>query len=215
MALNNQGDLSLRQGDVQAAHDYYQEVGAITIEMGRQHEAIWLGNLANVHRQIGNYDDALAGYRNALRIHQELGDKRGETETLIGIGSTFQQIGKYAEALVHHERALAISCDISERYEEAKALRYIGMALLSSGRYTTALDHFRQALAVANQIDEVFEKAKALEGIGSTLLYLEGRAHAEKYWKRALNLYERLGAPEAGIIQSYLQKPSDGPRLAD
>jgi DNA-binding SARP family transcriptional activator/tetratricopeptide (TPR) repeat protein len=208
MALNNMGDLQLRLGDVESALDYYRRAAAATSEMGRQHEAIWMGNMASINKHTKRFDDALEGYRDALRIHQELGDPRGQIETLIGIGETFQCLGKYSEALIHYEKARSISRDISERYEETKALRCIGSALLSFGRYPAALDHFKQALDLANQIGELFEKAKALEGIGSARFYLNDQTHA-RFWKQAYSLYKRLGTKEASVVQSYLLESDD------
>jgi DNA-binding SARP family transcriptional activator/Tfp pilus assembly protein PilF len=210
MALNNMGDLCLRLGDVKGALDYYEKAAATTSEMGRQHEAIWMGNMANIHKHTDRYNDALKGYRKALRIHQELGDRRGEIETLIGIGETFQRLGKYNESLIHHEKALSISRNIAERYEETKALRCIGAALLNAGRYASALGHFQQALDLANQIGEMFEKAKALEGIGSARFYLKDRTHT-RFWKQAHVLYKSLGAKEASVVQSYLTELDDTP----
>lgn len=209
MAMNNMGDLQLRLGRVGAALDFYQEAAEVGSEMGRQHEAIWLNNMADIHRHTLRHDDALYGYRRALRTYQEIGDRRSEIETIIGIGATFQLMGQYGEALIHHQKGLAIAREICERYEESRALRCIGEVLLSSGRYALALEHFQQSMELADDLGTPYEKAKSLEGVGSVLLHTRGRTEARKRWEQALRIYERLGVPEVRTLRSQLKKFGD------
>ncbi|TYB45345.1 AfsR/SARP family transcriptional regulator [Actinomadura chibensis] len=195
MALNNMGDLLLRMGDVDRAVDYYERTAAAAAELGRQHQAISLINMANVHRHTDEPEAALLNYRKALAISMEIGDRRSSVETLIGIGATFHDIGRYGEALIHHERALAISRAISERYEETLALRHLGETLAASGRYPAAVDHLRRAHALATEIGVPFEIGKALEGLGTALLHVQGQDAAREHWRRAVRVFESIGLP--------------------
>ncbi|MEU8347258.1 tetratricopeptide repeat protein [Spirillospora sp. NPDC048832] len=204
MALNNMGDLMIRMGDVDRAARYYAQV-AHAAELSRQHEAIVLINKANVHRRTGAYETALTDYRAALAIAMELGDRRTQVDTLIGIGATFHNTGRYGEALIHHERALAISRSISERYEETVALRHLGEVLTSSGRYPAAVEHLRQAYDLSTEIDVPDERARALTSLGTALLHVKGSEAARHPWEKALQLMTRLGLPEAADLQARLQ----------
>ncbi|MFI0479079.1 AfsR/SARP family transcriptional regulator [Actinomadura sp. 9N215] len=195
MALNNMGDLVLRMGDVDRAVEYYERTAAAAAELGRQHQAISLINMACVHRHTGAHEMALADYRKALSIAMEIGDRRSTIETLIGIGATFHNTGRYAEALVHHERALAISRTINERYEETLALRHLGETLAASGRYPVAVDHLRQACELADQIGVPYEAGKALESLGTALMHVQGMDQAHEHWQRALRVFESIGLP--------------------
>ncbi|MBC6456995.1 AfsR/SARP family transcriptional regulator [Actinomadura sp. HBU206391] len=211
MALNNAGDLSLRLGRVAVAHDYYNKAAAITSEMGRQHAAIWLSNMGGVYRHTGHHDDALHNYRKALLTYQEIGDRRSEIETLLGIGATFQLMGRDGEALVHHQKALALSEQTADLYGEIQALRGIGETFLNSGRHAAALDRYQRTLELARRIGDPFWEAKALEGMGTALMRTRGHAQARRCWKQALRLYERLGVPEAQDVQSYLHGAVEAP----
>jgi DNA-binding SARP family transcriptional activator/tetratricopeptide (TPR) repeat protein len=204
MALNNMGDLMIRMGDVARAAEYYAQTAGAA-ELSRQHEAIVLINAANVHRRTGAHETALANYRAALAIAMELGDKRTQVDTLIGIGATFHNIGRYGEALIHHERALTISRSISERYEETVALRHIGEVLTTSGRYPAAVEHLRQAYALSTEIDVPDERARALEGLGAALLHVQGSEAARHPWQEALRLFTTLNLPEAQDLRTRLQ----------
>jgi DNA-binding SARP family transcriptional activator/Tfp pilus assembly protein PilF len=207
MALNNMGDLKLKIGEVTSALTYYSEAETAAAQMGRQHEAIWWTNLANVFQHTGRCEEALARYRTALRTYKEIGDRRSEVETLIAIGSTFQRMGQFGEALIHHQRALSLAREIAERYEEVRALRSVGEALLNSRRFAAAMNWYQGAVNLAHQIGEPLERARSLEGMGSVLLHVRGRAAARKRWKQALRLYERIRLPaEAEAVRTLLER---------
>lgn len=209
MSLNNQGDLMLRLGKVSAAHDYYKEAAAVVADMPRQHEAIWRNNMARIRLYTGRYDEALDGFRYALMVYRQIGDRRNEVETLIEIGMTYFRMGKREEALVHYDSSYVISCLISERFEQTKALRRIGDVFLSDGRLTEALEYFQQAIDLARDTGEPFEEAKALEGIGLIYLHTRGRYQARRCWKAALRFYQRSAMSlEAEHVRALLRDPS-------
>lgn len=209
MALNNMGDLQLRLGDVAAARDYYERAAEVDSEMGRQHGAIWLSNMANVHLHAGRNMEALDGFRKALPTYQEIGDRRNEIEILLGIGTVFGRMGRHGEAVIHFQKALALSREIAERYEEARTVRCLGDVLSASGRYEAALERYYEALAIADQIGVPFEKAKCLEGIGTVLAHTRGRGHAKRFWKRALRIHDRLGVPDGHAVRTFLSGPDE------
>ncbi|MFG2085478.1 tetratricopeptide repeat protein [Spirillospora sp. NPDC048824] len=204
MALNNMGDLMIRMGDVDRAAEYYAQTAGVA-ELSRQHEAIVLINTANVHRRYGAYETALINYRAALAIAMELGDRRTQVDTLIGIGAAFHDTGHYGEAIIHHERALAISRSISERYEETVALRHLGEALTASGRYPAAVEHLRQAYALSTEIDVPDEMARTLASLGAALLHVQGSEATRRPWEEALRLFTTLNLPEAQDLRARLQ----------
>ena len=204
MALNNMGDLMIRMGDVDRAAEYYEQTAAAA-ELSRQHEAIVLINAANVHRRTGAHETALTNYRAALAIAMELGDRRTQVDTLIGIGATFHHTGRYGEALIHHERALAISRSISERYEESVALRNMGEVLTASGRYQAAVERLRQAYTLSTEIGVPDERARALECLGAALLHVQGSEAARHPWEEALRLFTTLNLPEAEDLRTRLE----------
>ncbi len=211
MALNNQGDLMLRLGKVTAARGYYDRAASVALEMARQHEAIWLSNMARIQLHTGRFAEAITGFRSALATFRKIGDKRDEIETLIEIGTGYFRLGKHGEALVHYEQGLACSREISEVYEQTKALRHIGEVLLSDGRLDNAEETFREALDLARKIGEPYERARALEGLGVIYLRKRGRLHARRCWRQALRFFERSGmAAEADKVRALLSGPPEG-----
>lgn len=203
MALNNMGHLQVLLGQLDTALECFQQA-AEGPGLGRQHRAIWQNNMADVHRLTGRHDEALAGYRTALHAFRDIGDRRSEIETLIGIASTFTAMGQFDEALAHAERGIALAREIGERYEETRALRCVGEGLLHSGRHTAAMEYLRRSLGLANDLGVPFERAKALAGMGSAYLGTGDKSEAKKYWKHALRIYRQLNLPEGRTIRAYL-----------
>ncbi|WP_345466146.1 AfsR/SARP family transcriptional regulator [Actinoallomurus oryzae] len=206
MSLNNQGDLMLRLGRVDAARGYYEDASRVMPEMSRQHDAIWRNNMARIHLHTGRYDEALTGFRYALLTYRQIGDKRNEIETLIEIGTTYFGMGQHGEALIHFEQALAFSRRISEMFEQAKALRRIGEVLLADERLADADEAFREALKLAGVIGEPYERAKVLEGLGRLHLRRGARHNARRCWRQALRFFERAGMPsESETLRTLLE----------
>ncbi|GLY80575.1 AfsR/SARP family transcriptional regulator [Actinoallomurus iriomotensis] len=203
MALNNMGHLQIILGQVDSALECFQQA-ASGPELGRQHEAIWQNNMADVYRLTERYDEALAGYRAALHAFRDIGDRRSESETLIGIASTFVAMGQLDEALAHAERGIAIAQEIGERHEETRALRCAGEVLLRSGRHTAAMAYLRRSLRLADALKVPFERAMGHEDMGYACLGAGEKNEARKHWKHALRIFRRLDLPDTQRIRAYL-----------
>ena len=72
--------------------------------------ATTLGNLANVLRQMGDYDQAKALYERALAVQQNhYGQDHVEVARTLGnLAGVLHQMGDYDQAKALYERALAV-----------------------------------------------------------------------------------------------------------
>jgi tetratricopeptide (TPR) repeat protein len=77
------------------------------------------------------------------------------------------------------------------------ALRRIADVRRGSGRYDEAFDHYHTALRLAREIGDPYEEAKILEGIAETTLSTQRPHPARILLRQALDIFERLGVPEA------------------
>jgi tetratricopeptide (TPR) repeat protein len=66
-----------------------------------------------------------------------------------------------------------------------------------SGRYGEAFDQYQTALRLAREIGDPYEEAKILEGIAETTLGTRRPEAARIVLRQALDIFERLGVPEA------------------
>ena len=66
-----------------------------------------------------------------------------------------------------------------------------------TGRSGEALEHYQSALKLAREIGDPYEEGKILEGIAELTLYTQRRDAARIVFRQALDIFERLGVPEA------------------
>jgi tetratricopeptide (TPR) repeat protein len=196
--LNNLGRVYLYNGFHRDALDAYRASLEIFREIGgAQNEAILHQNIGSVHRYKGSYEEALDACRQALRIYRDIGDLPNEAEVLNDIGAIYQSAACYDEALAHHQKAQLIADDIGNLSQQLIALRMIADIHRGSGRYGEALDHYSAALRLSREIGDPYEEGKILEGIAEATLSAQRFDAARIALRQALDIFERLGLPEA------------------
>jgi len=196
--LNNLGRIQLYCGYHRDALDGYQKSLAIFGEIGgAQNEAILYHNIGGVYHYKGSYEEGLTAFRRALAIYREIGDLPDEADVLNDIGAIYQSAACYDEALIHHQKARLIAEEIGNLSQQVIALRRIADIRRGSGQHGEAFDHYHTALRLAREIGDPYEEAKILEGIAESTLNTQQPYAARIVFRQALDIFERLGVPEA------------------
>jgi DNA-binding SARP family transcriptional activator len=196
--LNNIGRMRLLSGYHRDALDAYMSSLKIFTEIGgRQNEAILYLNIGGVYDYKGSYEEALTAYRRALGIFREIGDLPNQAYVLNDTGAVYRKAECYDEALIHHEQARLIAEEIGNQSQQVIALRGIADVCRASGRYGEALDQYHAVLRLAREIGDPYEEGKILEGIAETTLSTRRPDAARILFRQALDIFERLGVPEA------------------
>ncbi len=216
-ALNNLGRIHLSNGHHREALSAYEASLRIFREIGgAQSQAIVYQNIGGVHHCRGGYSDALAACRRALTIYRDIADLPYEAEVLNDIGAIYQSAACYDEALIHHQKAQLIAEEIGSLYQQLIALRRIADIHRGSGRYPEALDGYHAALRLAREIGDPYEEGKTLEGIAESTLSTERQPHTARIvFRQALDIFERLGVPEAESARMRIEtmEPASGVRV--
>ena len=204
--LNNLGKVQLHCGFHRDALDSFR--GSLTIFSeigGAQNQAILHQNIGSVYRYKGSYEKGLAAYGKALSLYRDIGDLPNQANLLNDIGAIYRSAERYDEALVHYQQARLIAQDVGNLSEQVIALRGIADVHRGSGRYDEALDHYNAALSPAREIGDPYEEAKILEGIAETTLSTRKPHAARIVFRQALDIFERLGVPEAESARIRLE----------
>ena len=90
-----------------------------------------------------------------------------------------------------------IAEEIGNLSQQVIALRGIADVRRGSGQHGEAFDHYRTALRLAREIGDPYEEAKILEGIAESTLSTQRPYAARIVFRQALDIFERLGVPEA------------------
>ncbi len=204
--LNNLGKMQLSCGYHRDALENYQKSLDIFTELGAaQSQANVCHNIGSVYHYKGSHEQGLTAYRQALIIYREIGDLPDEADVLTDIGAIYQSAELYDESVVHYEQAKLIAEDIGNPSIQVIALRGIADARRGSGRYGEAFAGYRSALAFAREIGDPYEEAKILEGIAETTLITQGPHAARILFRQALDIFDRLGVPEAESARIRLE----------
>jgi DNA-binding SARP family transcriptional activator/Flp pilus assembly protein TadD len=204
--LNNLGKMQLQHGYHRDALDSFTASLDIFCEIsGVQNQAILYHNIGSVYHYKGSYEEGLAAYRRALAMYRDISDLPDEADVLNDIGAIYQDAECYDEALVHYQQARLIAEETGNPSQQIIALRGTADVHRESGRYGEALDNYHAALRLAREIGDPYEDGKVLEGIAETMLSTHQPHRARIAFRQALDIFERLGVPEAESARIRLE----------
>jgi tetratricopeptide (TPR) repeat protein len=157
-------------------------------EMGDSAEA-W-SNLAAAHSLMGQYDEAVQAYRQAL---EEMDPGAASEPVLLGLADANIKLNR-------HERAINVLEQLTARSPSSTAYERTGFALFKLGRYDEALGKFRQALSLDPS------DTSALNGVGVALMtqYIQGGRNDARLRDQAIDAWRRS-----------VQIRPDQPRIVD
>ncbi len=204
-------DLGLVQqmtGDYQAASASYEQALPLVRSAGSAFdEADALCELGAVRRLTGDYPAAITCERQALDLFRHLGDRLGQAWALDELGLVHQLTGDYRAAAACLAEAIELFRDLGDRHGLAKVLNSLGELSLRTSAAQEARNRHAEALAIARELGTPGEQARALEGIGRSLLPGDP-AEATAHLRQALEIYQKIGAPDARRVRDTLEGQS-------
>ncbi|MEC4816289.1 MAG: CHAT domain-containing protein, partial [Scytonema sp. PMC 1069.18] len=159
----------------------------------RRGEAVTLNNIGGVYSNLGEFQQALEYYTQALPIRQEVGDRRGEATALTNIAAVYDTLGKKQLSLDYYQQALQLWLAIGNRTGVAKTLDNIGVVYFDLGEFQQALDYYEQALPIRQEVGDRRGEAITLNNIGVVYSYLGLFQQALEYYNEALPIKQQVG----------------------
>lgn len=203
--LTNLGNIALRQGRYQQAASHLQQALALYRKAGnRSFEAYALQILGLVDLRAGRYAQAIDHSREALALARRAGNRICEAYALTNLGAIDLHRGRNEQAASLQHQALAMFGEIGDRSGQAHARNCLGRVLLATGQCDQARSEHAAALALADRIGDKYELAIAHDGLGRVFHELGDQRPAARHWRRALELFTGLGAPEAEPLRASL-----------
>lgn len=180
--------------DPKQAESFYK----VGIELARKlknvgEEGILLSYYGELLRTMNKPALALEVLNEAIKIHQEQGNRYMEATTLKFMGATYWQLTDLDRALELHELSLNIYCAIEDRAGEGDMLNNIGSVSFKKGNYEDAINHFKQALAIHREVGNQSMEAVDLNDMGISYKYLGRFKEALSFLKKAIKLHEKTG----------------------
>ena len=158
-----------------------------------KYRAKLLSDLGRLHKAIGNLENALENYNEALDIQREIDDKSGEGTTLNNISQIHHDRGDYETALKYLEQSLAIRQQIGDKSGEGSTLNNISQIYDARGDYETALKYLEQSLAIQQEIGDKSGEGITLNNISQIFKARGDNETALKYLEQSLAIQQKIG----------------------
>nr|WP_268887444.1 tetratricopeptide repeat protein [Ktedonobacter robiniae] len=143
-----------------------------------------LSILGRVYNTIGQPQQALALYQQALTIKRKIGNRTGEASTLANMAFSYHAIGQTQRAFALYEQALPLARESGDCRTEATILTNMANAYHAIGQPQRALDLYEQALPITREIGDRDGEAILLN---SNAIVFKDTGKPQ----RALDLYEQ------------------------
>ncbi|MCD4669790.1 MAG: tetratricopeptide repeat protein [Actinomycetia bacterium] len=171
----------------------------------RAGEASTFNNLGLIYSCVGQYEEALTYYEQALGFVHEIGDRAGEGPIFNSLGLLYASLGQYEEALIYYEQALGIQREVDDRAGEGGTLHNLGAVYRNLGQYEEALTYYEQALGIVQEIGNLKGEGATLNSIGVVYHDLGQYAEALRYSEQALRIRQEIGdrAGEGATLNSF------------
>lgn len=163
-----------------------------------------LNGIGGVYENLGQYQQALDYYQQALAIRRDIGDREGEGASLNSIGGGYSSLGQYQQALNYYQQALVIFQNLGHRAGEGTTLNNIGIVYQYLGQYQQALDYHQQSLAIKQEIGNREGEGASLDSIGRIYHNLGQGRPALEFYQQALVIAQEIGnrAGQAAILNN-------------
>jgi tetratricopeptide (TPR) repeat protein len=133
-----------------------------------------VGNLGSAYMNLGQYQETITCFEQALVYAREQKDNWGEGCWLGNLGCCYSKLGQIAYAIECHEQALAISRKLGDREGEGDDLGNLGVYYAALGQTSRAMDYYQQAIAIHREVGDLHGVEGGLEKLAEVLID-EGR----------------------------------------
>lgn len=193
-AWNCESFLAYRQGDYEgmyrAANAALDEALRVEYTEGIAAARYRLGIYAEMK---GAIVEAREQYGQSLALYQELGDRRGVSQTLNGLAHVAKNEGDFNEARQYYHQGLAIARADGDRLTIALLLISLANLILDAGDLDAAEAAYAESLAHLRTINHHSYQMYAINGLGEVARYRRDFATATNYYRDGLQMSRTLG----------------------
>ncbi len=155
----------------------------------KRHRGNLYGMLGNALAELGKLGDGRKAYEEALSIHREVRDLRGQSVTLGQLGSLAETEGKLEEALGRNREALALFQRLREPASEAVAWHQLGRVFQEARQWDEAERHYRESARLKEKHGNLAGAARTWNQL-AILSNNAGRPDAAETWyRKALEVF--------------------------
>jgi CHAT domain-containing protein len=204
VALISQGHAYLKLGDKANEIASFKQALAIAKEINNKNleklaqESLQLAQADRLLQQgkeqyqTSQFTAALQSWQQALKIYQEIKDRKGEGNALANLGLAYFSLGEYTKAIEYHSSSLVIFRELKDREGEGTALIGLGNAYDAQGEYSKAIEYHTSSLAIARELKDRKGEGNALTALGNAYRNLGEYSKAIEYHTSSLVIFREI-----------------------
>jgi predicted ATPase/DNA-binding SARP family transcriptional activator/DNA-binding transcriptional ArsR family regulator len=181
-----QGQYQAAMEDAHAAIDIFRRVGDDSTRAGLLTQLGWNVIYTADHPKAFDY------FQEALPIHRQLGNLRGQISCLSGLAAIAQLAGDYVAALSHLEENMALAKVSGDPVRIGRAVHNTATVYLDLGDLETAENYLRSALETKERVGDLRSQAITHFYLGETLAEREELAVSESHYSTALTMFREV-----------------------
>jgi DNA-binding SARP family transcriptional activator len=151
----------------------------------------------------GDIRQAAAFGEEALRLYRATDYRAGDVCALNATSWYYTLLGDYGKAMRLSEQALDL-VESGERGNQASILDTLGYLHHQRQHYPAAIDCYERALVLQAEMGDKYEESMVLTHLGDTYRAMDSSEQAMHAWKRALDILDDLGHPDADKVREKL-----------
>ena len=203
------GDLCVEFNEVAIAEKYYKlslnmiwPEGATSCQPFPEliHAQAKIGEIYLIKKEL---DAAENLFTSNVLMAEQINDLTSMAFSYEGIGDVYFAKGKRDEALKFFQLALSKYEELGEVFHLESCYRKVAGLHFEEGRYDSALKLINESLRVSEENWDVTGMALANHNIGLAYYHLSNFQSAIKYYRKALDLYYEINAPDDQYENTY------------
>ena len=153
-------------------------------DFNRETRCNLLNNIGIVYKHLGQYEQALMYYNQALSC--SYGEKHLLLRIYGNIATAYQALQKYDEALPNFKSCHDYSVELGDKRNECISLGNLGECYMELHHYDEAAGSIKKSLEIANEINFIIGIINAYYNLGRLAFYQKKCTEAKKYWELSL-----------------------------
>ncbi|MDT8411770.1 MAG: tetratricopeptide repeat protein [Vicingaceae bacterium] len=159
-------------------------------------------NLGYLHNINGSVDAALNSFNKSLKIHTQINNLKGMSQSLNNIGYIYGDRGFKELEAEYYLKSLKLREQIDDKYGIANSLNNIGYLYKNEKEYDKAQSYYKRSLEISYELEDLNSAAATLNNISYIYLQLENFKKARTLLNESCKIREQTGN-KFGIAQCY------------
>ncbi|WP_162556004.1 tetratricopeptide repeat protein [Reichenbachiella versicolor] len=148
---------------------------------------------AYLEKKKANYSAALLYFNQSLSTYDSLGQARGISYTLNGIGNVYYAQGDFNKAIEYYKKSYKTDLLLNDPVGIAGSLTNIANIYAEQGKQKEALEYYLKSLEIQKDLKNEYREARNLINIGVTYTEMGDFPKALEFFNKAVAIYEKPG----------------------